>query len=354
MSQALARIKPTQRMAVPHGTPRALNSQQKAAIIVRLMLAEGVPIQISTLPEQMQSALAEQIGAMRLIDRTTLQSVVDEFLEQLEQVGLSFPGGIEAALHMMDGHISTTAATNLRRLAGADSAADPWDRIVTQPIEKLMPVLEEESTEVGAVLLSKLAVPKAAELLGKLPGEKARRIAFAVSMTGNVDPGTVRRIGLSLAAQLDNQPIRAFSTNPVERVGAILNVSPSVTREDVLKGLQEEDAAFADLVRKAIFTFAHLPRRVVPRDVPKIARILDQPVLVTALAAAQSDPVQLAAAEFILANMSQRLAQSLREDMAARGKVKEKDAEDAMNAIVTAIRTLEAGGELVLIVEEDE
>jgi hypothetical protein len=41
-------------------------------------------------------------------------------------------------------------------------------------------------------------VPKAADLLGRLPGERARRIAHAVSMTGNVDPETVRRIGLSL------------------------------------------------------------------------------------------------------------------------------------------------------------
>lgn len=353
MSQALARIKPVQRM-VAQTTPRILNGQQKAAIIVRLMLAEGVPIQISHLPEQMQSALAEQIGAMRLIDRTTLDTVVDEFLEQLDQVGLSFPGGIEAALHMMDGYISTSAATRLRRLAGVDTAADPWDRIVTQSVEKLMPVLEEESVEVGAVMLSKLPVPKAAELLGKLPGDKARRIAFAVSMTGNVDPDTVRRIGLSLAAQLDNQPIRAFSITPVERVGAILNVSPAATRDGVLKGLAEDDANFAELVRKAIFTFAHLPRRVVPRDVPKIARIVDQQVLVTALAAAQTDPTQLEAAEFILGNMSQRLAQSLREEIASRGKVKEKDAEDAMNTIITAIRSLEASGDMVLIVEEED
>ena len=39
--------------------------------------------------------------------------------------------------------------------------------------------------------------------------------------------------------------------------------------------------------------------------------------------------------------------------MAARGKVKEKDAEEAMNAIVLAIRQLEASGEIALIQAED-
>ncbi len=202
-------------------------------------------------------------------------------------------------------------------------------------------------------MLSKLPVPKAAELLGKLPGEKARRVAYAVSMTGNVDPETVRRIGLSLANQLDAQPVRAFEVNPVERVGAILNVSGATTREEVLKGLEEDDAAFAIQVRKAIFTFVHIPERILPRDVPKIARIVDQPVLVVALAAAQAEPDLTKAAEFILTNMSQRLAQSLREEMGEKGKIKEKDGEDAMNAVVMAIRELEAAGELVMSSDDE-
>lgn len=353
---ALAQIRPVERFvrvtndAAP---PRGLNAREKAAVIVRLLMAEGSPLPITSLPEHMQAALAEQMGQMRLVDRTTLGAVVAEFMSELEEVGLSFPGGIEGALSMMDGHISTTAANRLRRLAGASAKADPWDRIMALDADRLLPILIAESVEVAAVMLSKLPVPKAAELLGKLPGERARRVAFAVSMTGNVDPETVRRIGLSLAGQLENLPARAFDGDPVERVGAILNVSPAFTREDVLKGLEETDAAFAEQVRRAIFTFIHIPARLVARDVPKLVRLVEPVALVTALAGAKSDAAQMAAAEFILANMSQRMAQSLREEMEARGVVKEKDAELAMNAVITAVRALEASGEVVLIRDEE-
>jgi len=230
---------------------------------------------------------------------------------------------------------------------------DPWDRLTGLPVERLLPVLEAESIEVAAVMLSKLPVPKAAELLGKLPGDKARRVAYAVSMTGNVDPETVRRIGLSIATQLDAQPARAFDAGPVERVGAILNVSTAATRDEVLIGLDEEDADFAEQVRKAIFTFAHIPARIMPRDIPKIVRMVDAATLVTAFAAAQDQPKQAAVVEFFLANMSQRMAQSIREDMTARGKVKEKDAEEAMTAIVNTIRQLEGAGEIVMNRDED-
>lgn len=348
----------THRANLPRGlapppAPRQLNQREKAAVIVRFLMAEGAAIPLAKLPDHMQASLAEQMGQMRLVDRKTLAGVVDDFLNELEQVGLSFPGGIEGALQMMDGHISANAASRLRRLAGASAKADPWDRLTALPIDRLLPVLLEESTEVAAVMLSKLPVAKSAELLGKLPGEKARRVAFAVSLTGNVDPETVRRIGASLAGQLDAQPAKAFDTGPVERVGAILNVSAALTREDVLAGLAEEDAGFAELVRKAIFTFVHLPARILGRDVPKIIRIIDQPVLVTALTGAQGNAGQQAAAEFLLTNMSQRMAQGLREEMAARGKVKEKEAEEAMAIVINAVRQLEAAGEVVLIREED-
>ncbi|MCU0899806.1 MAG: flagellar motor switch protein FliG [Cypionkella sp.] len=355
-SSHLARIAPAQRaisLGGSTGERRPPTPREKAAIIVRLMLAEGTTVPLAALPEHMQAALTEQIGQMRLVDRATLSAVVEEFLSELEEVGLSFPGGIDAALTMMDGHISPTAASRLRRLAGASGKSDPWDRLTSLPAERLLPVLEAESVEVAAVMLSKLPVPKAAELLGKLPGERARRVAYAVSMTGAVDPETVRRIGFSLAGQLDAQPARAFDAGPVERVGAILNISTAATREDVLQGLDAEDADFAEQVRKAIFTFTHIPARIMPRDIPKIVRMVDMAVLVTAFAAAQTQPKQAPVVEFFLANMSQRMAQSIRDDMAARGKVKDKDAEEAMNAIVTTIRQLEGAGEIVMTRDED-
>ena len=351
---ALAKVTPAQRMvAVTRSGPRSLTPPEKAAVIVRYLLSEGASISLTALPDQMQTALAEQMGQMRRIDRTTLGAVVEEFLAELEQLGLSFPGGLDGALAVMGAHISPNAASRLRRMAGGMSRADPWERLVMLDAEELLPVLQEESIEVAAVLLSKLPVPKAAELLGKLPGDRARRIAYAVSLTGNVDPDTVHRIGKSLAMQLDQRPPKAFDVGPVERVGAILNVSAAGTRDDVLRGLDQEDAGFAEQVRKAIFTFVHIPIRLHSRDVPKLVRAIDQPVLVTALAAAQAAPEQVAAAEFLLTNMSQRMAQGFREDIAQRGKVKEKDADEAMSAVVQAIRTLEANGEVVLVTEDE-
>lgn len=357
MSQALAQFNAPGGGARPGGgIPReSLSSRQKAAVIVRLLLSEGAPLPLTALPDDLQTALTEQIATMRTISRDTLRETVQEFLDALDGIGLSFPGGLDGALSFLDGHISASAASRLRRMAGAAGAGDPWQRLAAADLDDLVPMLQAESTEVGAVMLSKLPVSKAAELLGRMPGDQARRTAYAMSLTNDVHPDTVRRIGIALATQLDARPPKAFDGEAGARVGAILNIAAANTREEVLRGLDAADKTFAEAVRKAIFIFDHIPERLNPLDVPRVVRQVEQPVLVTALAAALAGAAPLqAAAEHLLANMSQRLAQGLREDVEMRGKVREKDGDAAMTAVVGAIRDLALKGEITLRSDDEE
>lgn len=334
------------------GAPAVLSRRAKAAIVVRVLLNEGADVPLEELPEDLQARLTQQMGSMRVVDRDTLAAVIDEFAEEVSRIGLSFPGGIAGALNALDGKISRQTAERLRKEAGVRQAGDPWKRLAEMSPDSLVPILENESTEVAAVMLSKLPVSLSAELLGRLPGPEARRITYAVSLTSSVTPDAVDRIGLSLAMQLDASPMTAFDQGPVERVGAILNSSTTLTRDDVLSGLDEKDAGFATAVRKAIFTFANIPGRIAPRDIPKVMREVDQTRLVIALAGAPAAGYE-ATKEFVLENMSGRMADQLREEIKEAGTIKPADAEEAMSGIVNAIRDMESRGELLLIVEED-
>ncbi|TMV35524.1 flagellar motor switch protein FliG, partial [Thioclava sp. BHET1] len=96
--------------------PRGLTPRQKAAVIVRLLLSAGARMPLSALPEDLQAALTEQIGQMRAIDRGTLDAVIAEFQAAIDDLGLSFPDGIDGALSILDGHISSSTASRLRRM----------------------------------------------------------------------------------------------------------------------------------------------------------------------------------------------------------------------------------------------
>jgi len=334
------------------GALAQIPQRAKAAIVVRYLLNEGAEIALEDLPEDLQAILTHQMGAMRLVDKDTVQQVIDEFTAELEAVGLSFPGGIAGALQALDGKISPHTAMRLRKENGVRVSGNPWQRIESMPAEKLKPIFEQESPEVCAVVLSKIDVSVAAELLGMLPGPLSRQIAYAVSLTSVVTPEAVDRIGMSLAAQFDAEPSAAFDNGPVQRVGDILNNTTSATREEVLSGLDETDKEFASEVRKAIFTFANIPTRVAPRDVPALLRGLDQGQLITALKADQQAGSE-AVAEFIFENMSARMADQMREEIAEAEDVKAADGEEAMGAIATTIRDMESRGELLLLQNDD-
>lgn len=332
----------------PKRVARQLSSLEKAAVVVRLLLNEGADLPLENLPEDLQAKLTQQMGRMGLVDRITLEAVAEEFVDVLEGIGLSFPNGLAGALTAMDGKIATTTAARLRREAGVKQMGDPWQRLRALNGEELAAMAEAESTEVAAVLLSKLDTAKAAELLGKLPGPVARRITYAISQTGNVTPEAVDRIGWSLATQLDAKPVPAFSDGPDKRVGNILNQSAAATREEMLTALDEEDAAFATSVRKVLFTFADIATRVNAKDIPAIVRVADQEQLVIALAAATEGP-DAQAADFLLDNMSSRMADNLRDEIQEKGKVKRSEGEAAMTVVVSAVRELQSDGVLTLI-----
>lgn len=337
---------PTSNKAVPN-----LTRAQKAAIIVRLLLAEGAELPISDFPEEIQHTLTRSMGSMKSISRETMISVIEEFISEIDSVGMFFSGGLDGALRVLQDTLSPSMVTRLRREAGSVFYGDPWEKVVDLPLETLLMALEREAIEVCAVMISKLEVPRAAELLGMIDGPRARRIAFAISQTKSVTPEAVRRIGTSLATQLNNQPPVAFDDDPVDRVGAILNQAAASRRDEVLNGLDEDDQEFGALVRKAIFTFGNIPQRLHSRDVAKVVRGVDQSDLVIALAYAQQAGDETTVS-FILENMSKRLSDALVEEMAEAGKVKTKDGDDAQAIVVASVRQLETAGEIFLRMDD--
>ncbi len=331
--------------------PAQLTSRQKAAVIVRLLLSQDVKPGLDRLSPDTQVELARAMASLGPISRATLAEVVRDFTDRLDGLALTAPRSLSAALALLEPHISPIARDGLRAEAEAGDPSDPWARLAATDADKLRPLLMSESAEVAAILLSKLGAAKAAALLSGLPETRAQVIAHAVSLTATVTPAMVDRIGTHLALQLQGIPEPAFRASPVDRVGAILNAVNGTLREALLGGLEERDAGFAGDVRRAIFTFHHIPKRVEATDVPRILRRVEPDVVTRAIAAGlEQAPLSV---EFLLENMSKRLAEQIRTEAMAMSKPRPEEGEAAMSEVVTAIRALEEEGAIRLIAPED-
>lgn len=336
-------------MAVQAG----LSPRQKAAIIVRLLLDDDDDgVTLDNLNGERQALLFQEMAGMELIDRQTRDDVIAEFCDHLESVGVTFPGDLDGTLEIMSDRLSKDSSDRLRRLVMMSGNGDPWPRILELSQEDVQSLADSESIELVAVMLSKLPVEQAAKTYTAMDPERARQLAQAMAMTRDISPQALRRVGMVLAQAADALPRPAIEIKAHERMGDMLNFANADLRDNVLELLDQQDREFALDVRRAIFVFAHIPKRVEPKDVPRIVRDMNQQVLIRALS--QTTPEEAAAAEFMLTNLSQRMSENLRDEIASLGSVTPQDAEAATNEVVVLIRRLAAEGELTLIPPKDD
>jgi len=319
---------------VPAPLTQDMSARTKAAIVVRFLMQEGAEIDLAALPTSLQADLTREIADLRLIDRATLAEVIEEFAHELDSIGLTAQGGLGSALRLLEGKITNDTARRLRQDAVVRLFEDPWGRIKQLDEKELLKLLDAETTEIAAVVLSKLDVTKAAALLGEMPGPRARKISFAISQTAGVTPQAVDRIGQSLMAQLDNKPERAFATLPEDLIAAILTATSDNLRDEVMNGLRETDPELAERVLAGVFTFEDIPTRIAAVDVETAVKTVTQTDMIIALCHANGNGME-EVSEFIPSGLSRRMAKTTREEIEERGAVKTKEGEPAVTALVS-------------------
>lgn len=325
----------------------ALAGPQKAAIIIQMILSEGGSLPLSSLSQRSQTRLMQDFVELGRVDRATLCVVVADLERDLASVGLSFPRSVSDALSTLEAHLNPELVKELRGELGLTSTPSPWGKITTLPNDTLLGLIPNEDPTVAAIILSKLDAEKASDILDSMTPELAGQVSLAMQNTGTIRPDMLAHIGTMLLGGIPSEAPKAFTEPPALRLANLLNAASPDRRDAVLASLVESDATFAEEVRGSIFTFADITTRVAAVDISKVTRDVTQEDLVQALCYAATPEPQ--AAEFILSNLSQRMADALREEITELGEVDKKPGEAAMGKVTSAIRRLVDAGEITLI-----
>ena len=345
----LAPIRKPPGAGVPPPPAPPLTRRQKAAVVIHLLVSGGADPGLRSLSPIQQRDLVEEMARLRFVDHRALAEVVAEFAAELDSVGLHFPRDTAHVLAALDGTLSLEVVEQFAAELGDGALAGdgPWREIAGLAPEEILAIMEGESDEVNAILLSKMTPARAASLLGLLPEERADAIAAAFARTEDATPAAVARIGSALGRLAGERRVPAFASEPVRRVGDILNAATSGLRRGPLERMDRTDAGFAARVRAEVFSFENIPARVSPRDVPKVLRGVDAGRLAIALKGVP--PHMEVVRDFLLAALSNRMADQVRDGMEEAQQPTAEDAEAAMAEVVAEIRRMEEAGELILL-----
>jgi flagellar motor switch protein FliG len=126
----------------------------------------------------------------------------------------------------------------------------------------------------------------------------------------------------------------------VPAVAQILNVADRMTNKGIMENLETDNPEMVEEIKRLMFVFEDL-LKLDDKAIQTLLKEVDDSQWSTALKGASEEIKQK-----VMGNLSQRAAESLKEDMEYLGPVRVSDVEAMQQQIVDTIRRLEDTGEI--------
>lgn len=325
----------------------ALSGVEKASV---LLISLGTEVSSTILaklaPEEIERLTAEIVTLKRVGSGLRAQ-VMDECKKALGDKHLS--GGAEYARGILEQVVGGAKANELvtRLTSGGSTDSFRWLRAIPPP--QLAQYIKGERPQVAALVLGHLPPELAAQVLSALPEQVQGEIALRLTSMQPTDPEVIRGIDEALLERLSiSEKAEYAEVGGNEVVVNILNNVDRGTEKKIMEFLTETAEDKANEIKEMMFVFDNI-MGLEDRYIQTILRDVPQDDLRLALKGS-SDEVK----EVFFRNISQRAAETLKEDLESSGPVKLRDVEAAQTRIASVARALEEAGEISIRGEEEE
>jgi flagellar motor switch protein FliG len=219
----------------------------------------------------------------------------------------------------------------------------PFSNIKYIDAQSLGIFLRNEHPQTIALVLAHLDPGKSAQIIAEFPEPLQQDVMLRIADLEPVDFSVLEEVEQVLREEIKAQgPIGGRPAGGSSTVAEILNQVDQNTENAILTKLDEERSDLANEVRKLMFVFEDLIN-VDDRSIRAILKEVNNDELTLSLKAA-SPGMQ----EKIFANLSERAASMIKEDLEAMGPTRMADVEKAQQAILRAAKKLEAEGKIVI------
>jgi flagellar motor switch protein FliG len=204
-------------------------------------------------------------------------------------------------------------------------------------------MLEDEHPQIAAVLLAHLDPAVAAQVLEMLPEASQPQVLRRVARLGPVTPDAIATL-TQLLERHAGQPKRVAGVQMggTREAAKIMSSARKITEQKVMPKLAKIDREIARAIEEAMFVFDNL-LELDDKNMGTLLRNIDSDVLVRSLKG-----VDEAARTRFLACMSSRAADTIRDEMEARGPMKMAEVLDAQKAMIAIARQLVKDGTITM------
>ncbi len=324
-----------------------MSGLEKASVLLITLGAEISSAVLQQLTPDEIERLAAEILRLKKIDPKTRRRVLDDCRKTI----LESPefGGMEYAQTVLSQVFGETKAREVlgKLAAGGGVGTLRWIRSISP--RQLVHAIRNERPQVVALVIGHLPPEQAAEVLSALPEDIQGQVVLRLTTMQPTDPEVIRYLNQTLHLRLassDNAAMTEVGGN--DAVVQILNAIDRSSEKKILDYLTGVDEDVANSIKEQMFVFEDL-LNLDDRAIQAVLREVPQEDLRLALKGASPED-----RDVFFRNMSQRAAETLKEDLEATGPVRLRDVEAAQGRIVIVARQLDEAGEISLRESNEE
>jgi flagellar motor switch protein FliG len=293
-------------------------------------------------PREVQK-IGVAMAALRNVTREQVDEVLQEFAREAEQ---------HTALSLDSSEYIRSVLT---KALGEDKAGAIIDRILqgsdTSGIEGLKwmdsaavaELIKNEHPQIIATILVHLDRDQASEISACFSERLRNDVLLRIATLDGIQPAALRELDDVLTTLLSGSDnLKRAPMGGIRTAAEILNFMSTAHEESVIENVKEFDAELAQKIIDQMFVFENL-LELEDRAIQLLLKEVESETLIVSLKGAQP-PLR----QKFLANMSQRAAELLAEDLDSRGPVRLSEVEAQQRKILQVVRNLAEAGQIQL------
>ncbi|WP_246591742.1 flagellar motor switch protein FliG [Nocardioides daeguensis] len=326
------------------GSALATLGVRKAAVLLIQMGKERAAQVMAHLSDAEVEAISGEIARLDAVSASETAQVLTEFHDLATAHAHVTQGGFGFAQQLLEQSLGPERAKEIMERLHAAAVQMPFQFLHRADPAQLRGFIADEHPQVIALVLAHMAADKASLLLSGLPAHQQALVAHRIAVMDRTSPEIVRTVEAVLERKLSSmlQPTEVSRVGGVDPLVNIINRSDRPTERQIVEGLEGLDPALADEVKSRMFMFEDITG-LDDRSVQQVLRQVDTAELALALKGV-SDAVRTK----ITANLSERAAENLLEEVELLGAVRLAQVEEAQQGVIRTIRQLEEQGQIMV------
>lgn len=323
--------------------PAAIEGSAAAAILLMLLdESEAATILKQLDPDEVRQ-LAKAMFDTANASEQQIGLALDRFVTRSRDVSALAIGADMRIRTVINEAVGNVRADNILAAVAPQRSAASLEMLRWMDVDAISGLLASEHPQVGALILSVLVPDVAARAIETLDEVLQADLVLRAAMLTSVPAAAIEDLESVLAsANVDGQHVAKQAIGGPSDVAKIMKKMPKQLSERTLRSLKKHDRILAQTIEEEMFIFENL-RDLDKKSLSSVLRSVDAAQLAIALKGADEDMVDMC-----LATMSQRAAETIRDEMAEMTMVKRADVDDAQKSVMQIVRQMAAAGEIMI------